>query len=41
VLCDPSAPTCDENTVTAAGAISLPPQPFENRGTFHQAVEIR
>lgn len=40
VLCDASAPTCDENTITAAGAISIPPQPFENRGTFHQAVEI-
>jgi hypothetical protein len=41
VVCGTSAPTCDENEVTAAGAISIPPQPFENRGTFHQAVEIR
>jgi hypothetical protein len=41
VLCGTQAPTCDENTVTSAGAIATPPQPFENRGTFHQAVEIR
>jgi acyl-homoserine lactone acylase PvdQ len=33
--------TCDENTLTTAGALETPPQPFENRGTFHQAVEIR
>ncbi|HVT65781.1 MAG TPA: hypothetical protein VHD81_11550, partial [Mycobacteriales bacterium] len=33
--------TCDENSITTAGAISTPEQPFENRGTFHQAVEIR
>ncbi len=41
VLCGTSAPTCDENLATTAGAISIPPQPFENRGTFHQAVEIK
>ncbi|MGN6472910.1 MAG: penicillin acylase family protein, partial [Mycobacteriales bacterium] len=41
VLCGTSAPACDENTITTAGAISVPPQPFENRGTFHQAVEIK
>jgi acyl-homoserine lactone acylase PvdQ len=33
--------TCDENTLTIAGALEVPPQPFENRGTFHQAVEIK
>ena len=33
--------TCDENTPTTAGAIDTPNQPFENRGTFHQAVEIK
>ncbi|HVT22185.1 MAG TPA: penicillin acylase family protein [Mycobacteriales bacterium] len=31
----------DANPITTAGAISTPQQPFENRGTFHQAVEIR
>ncbi|HVU60773.1 MAG TPA: penicillin acylase family protein [Mycobacteriales bacterium] len=41
VLCGTSSPTCDENLPTTAGAISTPPQPFENRGTFHQAVELR
>jgi acyl-homoserine lactone acylase PvdQ len=41
VLCGTSAPTCDENLATTAGAVDTPPQPFENRGTFHQAVEIR
>lgn len=41
VLCDTTNPTCDENLATTAGAIGIPPQPFENRGTFHQAVEIK
>ncbi|HVW80740.1 MAG TPA: penicillin acylase family protein [Mycobacteriales bacterium] len=41
VLCGTTAPTCDENLPTTAGAVDTPPQPFENRGTFHQAVEIR
>jgi acyl-homoserine lactone acylase PvdQ len=31
----------DSNSITTAGAIDTPQQPFENRGTFHQAVEIR
>ena len=33
-------PTCDENRPLTAGAIATPSQPFENRGTFHQAVEV-
>jgi hypothetical protein len=41
VLCGTSAPTCDENLATTAGAVDTPPQPFENRGTFHQAVELQ
>jgi hypothetical protein len=42
VLCPKqSTPTCDENLATTAGAVDTPPQPFENRGTFHQAVEIK
>ena len=41
VLCpDDDVPTCDENRPITAGAIATPAQPFENRGTFHQAVEI-
>jgi hypothetical protein len=40
VLCGTSSPTCDENLATTAGAVDTPPQPFENRGTFHQAVEL-
>ena len=31
---------CDQNEPTTAGAIDTPNQPFENRGTFHQAVDI-
>jgi hypothetical protein len=27
-------PSCDQIVATDAGAISLPPQPFDNRGTF-------
>ena len=33
--------TCDQIVPTSAGAITIPPQPFENRGTFYQAVAIR
>ncbi|GAC1610479.1 MAG: penicillin acylase family protein [Mycobacteriales bacterium] len=41
VLCPKeSIPTCDENRPLTAGAVATPAQPFENRGTFHQAVEI-
>jgi acyl-homoserine lactone acylase PvdQ len=41
VLCPGDAtPTCDENRPITAGAIATPAQPWENRGTFHQAVEI-
>ncbi|MFN2540522.1 MAG: penicillin acylase family protein, partial [Mycobacteriales bacterium] len=31
---------CDQNEPVTAGAIATPPQPFENRGTFHQAVDL-
>jgi acyl-homoserine lactone acylase PvdQ len=31
---------CDQIVPTSAGAISIPPQPFDNRGTFYQAVAI-
>ncbi|MGZ6826080.1 MAG: penicillin acylase family protein, partial [Mycobacteriales bacterium] len=41
VLCpDEDTPTCDENRPLTAGAIATPSHPFENRGTFHQAVEV-
>ncbi|MGB8652496.1 MAG: hypothetical protein WCD35_17750, partial [Mycobacteriales bacterium] len=41
VLCpDDATPTCDENRPVTAGALATPSQPFENRGTFHQAVEV-
>jgi acyl-homoserine lactone acylase PvdQ len=33
-------PSCDQIVPTAAGAISVAPQPFANRGTFYQAVAI-
>jgi acyl-homoserine lactone acylase PvdQ len=31
---------CDANQPVTAGALATPNQPFENRGTFHQAVEV-
>jgi hypothetical protein len=31
---------CDQNEPVTAGAIATPNQPFQNRGTFHQAVDI-
>jgi hypothetical protein len=33
-------PSCDQIVATAAGAINVPPQPFDNRGTFYQADAI-
>jgi len=39
-LC-PNAPgTCDQILATAAGAVNVPPQPYDNRGTFYQAVAV-
>jgi nucleotide-binding universal stress UspA family protein len=35
-----SPPGCDQIVPTAAGAVNVPPQPFDNRGTFYQAVAI-
>jgi acyl-homoserine lactone acylase PvdQ len=31
---------CDQNEPVTAGALATPPQPFENRGTYHQAVDV-
>lgn len=33
--------SCDQIVPTSAGAISISPQPFDNRGTFYQAVAIQ
>jgi hypothetical protein len=33
-------PTCDQIVPTTGGAVSTPPFPFHNRGTFHQIDEI-
>jgi acyl-homoserine lactone acylase PvdQ len=35
-----SGDTCDQNTFTAAGAVQNPPFPWQNRGTYHQVVEV-
>jgi len=41
VTCAVTTPAgCDQIVPTSAGAISIPPQPFDNRGTFFQAVAI-
>jgi len=37
---DTDPPSCDQIIATAAGAINVPPQPFDNRGTFYQADAI-
>lgn len=31
---------CDQNEPVTAGALATPPQPWENRGTYHQAVDL-
>lgn len=33
-------PACDQEVPTALGAVETPPFPWQNRGTFHQVVEI-
>jgi hypothetical protein len=33
-------PSCDQIVPIAAGAINVPPQPYDNRGTFYQADAI-
>jgi acyl-homoserine lactone acylase PvdQ len=41
VTCPAKIPAgCDQIVPTSAGAISIPPQPFDNRGTFYQAVAV-
>src|SRR5215211_8882565 len=32
--------TCDQEEPTALGAVDTPPFPWQNRGTFHQVVEL-
>jgi len=33
-------PICDQNVPTTAGAVSTPPFPWQNRGTYHQVAEL-
>jgi acyl-homoserine lactone acylase PvdQ len=41
VTCPVTKPaSCDQIIPTSAGAISIAPQPFDNRGTFYQAVAV-
>ena len=41
VTCPQTTPAgCDQIVATSAGAITLPAQPFDNRGTFYQAVAV-
>jgi acyl-homoserine lactone acylase PvdQ len=35
-----SPPLCDQNVPTALGAVETPPFPWQNRGTYHQVVEM-
>ena len=43
VTCTPgmTPPACDQIEFTTAGAIATPPIPWQNRGTFQQAVEVQ
>jgi hypothetical protein len=38
--CDKKTETCDQNVPSALGAVDTPPFPWQNRGTFHQVVEL-
>ena len=31
---------CDQNVPSALGAVETPPFPWQNRGTYHQVVEL-
>jgi acyl-homoserine lactone acylase PvdQ len=33
-------PSCDQEVPTSAGAIDTPPFPWQNRGTYHQVIEL-
>jgi hypothetical protein len=33
-------PICDQNVPSALGAVDTPPFPWQNRGTYHQVVEL-
>jgi acyl-homoserine lactone acylase PvdQ len=37
---DTNPPSCDQMVPNTAGAVSTPPFPWQNRGTFHQIDEI-
>jgi hypothetical protein len=37
---DKSPPVCDQIVPTTGGAVDTPPFPWQNRGTFHQVVEL-
>jgi acyl-homoserine lactone acylase PvdQ len=38
--CDKKTETCDQKVPTDLGAVDTPPFPWQNRGTFHQIVEL-
>ncbi len=40
VLCPDAPGTCDNIVPTVAGAVATPPQPWQNRGSYQQAVSI-
>ena len=33
-------PSCDQEVPVTAGAVSVPPFPWQDRGTYHQVVEL-
>jgi hypothetical protein len=37
---DADPPRCDQHVPTAVGAIETPPFPWQDRGTYHQVVEV-
>lgn len=40
VLCPDAPTTCDQIVPVVAGAVATPPQPWQNRGSYQQAVEV-
>ncbi|MCW2776829.1 MAG: penicillin acylase, partial [Frankiales bacterium] len=40
VLCPDAPGTCDQIVPTVAGAVATPPQPWQNRGSYQQAVSV-
>ena len=40
-ICPKNPASCDEEVPVTAGAVATPPFPWQDRGTYHQVVEVQ